>query len=674
MSLHEIDTLLFFAINHSIQNSLFDSVMPFVTNRAELLFAPFIVWMYFRDRKIPLKFIVVALISVALADASGHILKDIIGRLRPCHALDNVRLLTGCGRAYSLPSNHAAVSFAVAAGIWFLRRDVVSYLLVFLAGVVGFSRVYVGVHYPLDVLAGILVGAVTASGAVLLYRWARDIYEKKSYKQALYFSVMAFSLFRIYFILTGPFDLSPDEAHYWEWSRRLDWSYYSKGPVIAYLIRAGTAVFGDTVFGVRIFAVVLSGLSSLIIFRLGSELFDERTGLASALLLNVVPLYSAYGILLTIDSPFIFFWVLSLYLFHTIVHRELPAGGKGSAIAWTVLGIAVGFGMLTKYTMAFFYLSGFLFIIVNRETRRLLMTKGPYLSFLASMAVFSPVFIWNARNDWVTFRHTAGQAHVADGLRFTADRFFEFIGSQLGVITPLLFILILVAAWKLRTKSGGSFLFWFLIPTVAFFTLKSLQGKVQANWALTGYATGFIAFSAEYIRNFEMQKRSVKVLVACALFISLLVTAVAHYPSVLNLPEKQDPTARLVGWRELGREASRLYSDLSSSGPAFVVSNKYQVASELAFYMDGQPATYCLNFGRRMNQYDLWPGIEGFIGSSALFVMEGERSVPEEVKKAFSSCERSVVDLKTRQKKTVQFTMFKCYDFRGIKEKPAERF
>ena len=172
--------------------------------------------------------------------------------------------------------------------------------------------------------------------------------------------------------------------------------------------------------------------------------------------------------------------------------------------------------------MAFFYLCAFLFLLFSKEQRKLLLTKGPAIAFITSLIVFSPVILWNAGHDWVTFRHTAGQIHVAEGFTISLSSFLEFLGSQFGVITPLLFVLILISLWRLRKDREGNFLFWFSIPVLAFFLLKSIQAKVQANWALPGYITGIAAFSAFYVRGFFTAGRGKKILIAAAVSLSIL--------------------------------------------------------------------------------------------------------------------------------------------------------
>jgi len=675
VNLSEIDSALFFLVNKNLQNSFFDVVMPFVTNYTGMVFLGPVLWFAVREKKAILSLVFISLIAVSLADGSGHVLKDIIARQRPCNALTDINLLVGCGHSYSMPSNHASNAFAFAITFFFLRKNIIGYLFLAAAALIGFSRIYVGVHYPFDVVAGILLGAGSAYAAILICRWGSRIYEKKAYGEALGLSLLLISLFRVHFILTGPFDLSPDEAHYWEWSRHLDWSFYSKGPMIACLIYLGTSLFGDTVFGVRIFAVVLSAASSFLLYLMGKELYDEKTGLVSALLVQIVPLYSVYGVLFTIDSPFMFFWILSLYLFYRLIQRHLNEDRKILFdYYWLLLGISIGLGLLTKYTMAFFYISGFLFMLSSKDTRGLLRTSGPYIAVIISLAVFSPVIFWNAANGWVTLKHTAGQAHVAEGLKISANSFFEFTGSQLGVITPVLFILIAIALWRLRKDRRGSFLFWHSMPTITFFFFKSLQGKVQANWALPGYATGFIAFSAYYVKDILTSKKGRKMVIISGILLPFIITIFAHFPAILHLPQEKDPTKKLVGWRELGAEASMIYSEMSLSAPVFIFSDKYQVSSELAFYMDGHPATYCINLGRRMNQYDLWPGFSEFTGYNAVFVRADHYELPKEVGEVFERCEKQPVTLQTKQKKIMKFTIFKCYDFKGMKIKQTESF
>src|SRR5262247_928616 len=111
--------------------------------------------------------------------------------------------------------------------------------------------------------------------------------------------LMVVTAARLWYLQQGYLELSPDEAHYWEWSRRLDWSYYSKGPLVAYLIALSTMLGGSTEFFVRLPAVLLSAGTTVCVFGLSKALFDDaRLALATAVIVNIVPMFAAGALLM----------------------------------------------------------------------------------------------------------------------------------------------------------------------------------------------------------------------------------------------------------------------------------------------------------------------------------------------------------------------------------------
>ncbi len=677
-----------------MQNVVFDFLMPLITKKPYIFFGLAALPFIFKDRQKTILVLCLCAAGLAVGDASANILKHTFERLRPCQSLDSVRLLVGCGGSFSFPSNHSVNAFVIAAVFsHFFRKAAVP--MFGIAAVVALSRVYVGVHYPSDVLAGAVWAGLVAGVIVIVHKWSSERYREKPYTTVLMLFIFVLTLFRYYYLATGPIGLSPDEAHYWEWSRRLDLSYYSKGPVIAYLIAFSTWLIGDTVFGVRLFAPIFLALSSFIIYRLSMDLFnDAKKACAAALIFQITPLFAVFGVLMTIDSPFIFLWTLSIYLFWKAINNraeeqksisaevktsELQHCSSSALTYWLLLGITIGLGLLTKYTMAFFYLCAFLFIVSSGENRYWLKRKEPYLAFILSILVFIPVILWNADHGWVTFKHTAGQAHIKEGLRISAKGFLEFIGSQIGVITPLLFFVVIYGAVKSFVSRPSSivsrYLFWFWAPVLGFFILKSFQGKVQGNWAMPAYVTAFIASAAFFLKEDKI-KKSIKILLSVTVFIALLVTAAAHYPVDLNLPVKMDPTSRLRGWEKLGIKAGDIYNEMVSTGSreVFVFSDKYQVSSELAFYMPGKPATYNVDLGRRMNQYDIWGGLNSLLGHDAIFVRIGDKKLKDKLKNSFDSCIKEKFIVRENDRILRKYSIFKCYDFKGLELKEAESY
>src|SRR5208283_347720 len=389
-----------------------------------------------------------------------------------------------------------------------------------------------------------------------------------------------------------------------------------------------------------------------------------------------------FGVLFTIDSPFIFFWILSLYIFYKATSERT----KRQWMCWIFLGLSIGFGLLTKYTMAFFPMCGLLLLLLS-DKRPLLRTPMPYIASMLSMLVFAPVIIWNAQHDWLTIRHTAGQAHVADGITLSIKSFFEFFGSQFGIVTPLFFCLIIYALFKLFFSDRcfqSKFLFYFSNPVLGFFLLKALQGKVQANWAMFGYITGIVAAARVYINSRSNIRRLF--FSACIIF-ALLLTAVSHYPSIVGLPQNLDPSARLRGWKELGLEVSKLSEQTTGRGIYLLFSDSYQIASELAFYVRGNPETFSINLGRRMDQYDLWPDINDraaelrlqagplmFGPVNGIFVRSGNADMPPVVAGAFDHFTKDLFKVYDHDRILREYSIFICYNFKSLKIPKPETF
>jgi undecaprenyl-diphosphatase len=640
---------------------------------------------------------ILCVIGLAVADASGHLLKHLFERPRPCNVLQDVRLLVGCGGSFSFPSNHAFNAFTIAAifAHFFRKAALPAFFIAFL---VAFSRIYIGVHYPSDVIAGAFAGGMVAGGILLLHRWSSERFEKEPHTTILFVFLLAITFFRYYYLAAGPVGLSPDEAHYWDWSRRLDLSYYSKGPLIAYLIASTTRLMGDTVFAVRFYAPLFSVLSSVFIYLLSMELFQsKKKAFTAAIVFQITPLFAVYGVVHTTDSPLVFFWTLSLFLFWKAVNssqftvhssqdtdkKDVSGNYKLSTDNcqlwyWLLLGCAVGLGLLAKYSMAFFYVCAFCFLVASKERRSWLRRKEPYIALVLSLLIFSPVIFWNAEHNWVTVRHAAGQAHLSEGIQISFKDFFNFIGSQIGAITPFLFLVVMYGAVKNyiehhRSRST-SFLFWFWLPLLVIFLVKSVQAKVQANWAMTAYITVFIA-AADFYLSKDVIKKKAKLLFGLALVTAVCVTSAAHYPALANLPVKKDPSSRLRGWEALGVKAGEVYKDMTKTGEkVFIFSNKYQVTSELAFYMPGNPRTFDVNLGRRMNQYDIWGGIDGLLGYDALYVRMGDKGFPDMLKNAFDSYEKETFVVYEKERVLRKYSLFRCYGFKGLPSIPSKSY
>jgi 4-amino-4-deoxy-L-arabinose transferase-like glycosyltransferase len=478
---------------------------------------------------------------------------------------------------------------------------------------------------------------------------------------------------RLLFLLTGTLDLSPDEAHYWEWSRRLDWSYYSKGPLIAWLIALQTALFGPSMVGIRLGALLWSAVGAWAIYRLGVDAFDDpRPGALAAIGLELTPLVWAGSLLMTIDAPFLALWVLALLALHRALRRGRPG-------AWILAGLFVGLGALAKYTILFILPGLALYLARTPEARGWLRRRVFWAGWGVAALAFSPVLIWNLKQGWPSVLHVWSQGR---GSGWSALYPLEFLASQAGVLSPLVAGCLGWALWR-GTRDGlvggrepYRFLLAFAIPVVLVYVGVSLQGKVQANWAAAAYpslglaAAGLLVDRADH--GTAARRRAQRRFLVAAGGLALLIVAAGHAPDRLGVPARLDPTTRLHGWAELGSAVTGLRASMARPERTLLLSDQYQITSELAFYVSGHPPAYNLNLGRRLNQYDLWAGPSTHLGWDALYVEEGARPLDPRVTAAFERVDAPrVVDIRRAGRVVRSFTVYPSYGFRGIADEPG---
>jgi 4-amino-4-deoxy-L-arabinose transferase-like glycosyltransferase len=440
----------------------------------------------------------------------------------------------------------------------------------------------------------------------------------------------------IYLARYCPLDLAPDEAHYWDWSRHLDWSYYSKGPLIAWLIRASCEIFGplshaligSEMPAVRLPAVLCGGLLLAGLYVLTVQAFrSEKLALAVTVLSLTLPVLSAGAVLMTIDAPYTCCWAWSLVMGHRAVFT-------GSRWAWPVLGVIVAAGTLAKYTMILWLPSFGLFLLASSEHRRLLLSSGFWSMAAVSMLCCLPIAVWNAQHGWVSLLHMRVHAGLSEegGMRWLGP--LSFIGSQFAL---LLGYWILAWIGGIRHFAAGrseraqaSYLWWTSAPVFVFFLLASVKnGGGEPNWPIAAYLSGMVLAVAWIADQMQASSRIYRLVQMAALLafsvLGLSLTVLLHRtewlrPALLHLAgpasterpfplRRWDPTCRLRGWRTLAMEVDRICRSYSHAGVEPVLAVTYwNVAGELAFYCQGHPTVYSLGlaFGDRHSQYDLW--------------------------------------------------------------------
>ncbi len=486
-------------------------------------------------------------------------------------------------------------------------------------------------------------------------------------------------VWRIIFIQTSQLDLSPDEAYYWDWSRHLDWGYYSKPPMIAWIIGASTWLFGNTVLGIRLPAALLSTLSLIPLYLLSKRLFNEKVGLAAVLISISNPGACLPGFVMTIDAPLLFFWSLGLYtLWLALEEPQRP-------LWWIITGIVTGLGLLSKQTMAAFWALAAIYVLANRNRRALIKRPWPYLAIGIFLFSLLPVILWNEKHGWITLEHTA---HHFEGLEkdggFHLKTFLQFVGSQFGIISPVSFLLIFtVGTWSVlmfkKTENRTRFLACMSPLALLGVVLLSLKQKVNANWPAPFYLAGMCltaAWAHGFVKTPDLISRLKRLFwpgVVLGAFMAITLYTTPYLWNQTEIGKKwPDPTYRLRGWKELGLEVNKVLQDLPRPSQTFIMARKRQTVSELAFYLPGQPTVYRWAGleGAVHSQYELWPGPEDKIGWDCLMIIKANQAFPQDLARFFE--ETSFLSSIEIPISTTRKRAYKVYLFKGLKSWPSK--
>ncbi|MES2309721.1 MAG: glycosyltransferase family 39 protein [Verrucomicrobiota bacterium] len=481
--------------------------------------------------------------------------------------------------------------------------------------------------------------------------------ENTNYRRWTILILLALTLFRFWFCTYH--ELIEDEAQYRLWSKHLDWSYYSKGPLVSWTIFVGTSIMGDTVFGIRWISVLLSAATGWMIFCLGSRLWNERIGFYALIIVISFPLYAVGSVLMTIDPLSVFFWILAAHLF-------LSAVEKNKMSLWIGCGLAVGFGILGKFVNALELLSFLFFLLSDSDRRVRLKEKGFYLMLLVAVICMAPILYWNADHGWITLTHLQERGKLDRHFEIQISEILKFLKMQAITITPLYFLGMIVMGvsttpllWKsTRENQGLRYAVLLFLPTFLLYFILSFNDKGEANWTATGLIGGILLLAYAGV-SLVTQSRAKAIGVAIIFGLAFLETVLCHDPFGLGVPLKSDPAARLRGWSDLAHkvDAVRQPGDV-------VIGNKYQTASILAFYLQDRPTTYVPKTEKIQNQFSFWPSYKFDAETHGILVTDSIDEVPDALKTQFSSIEK-IADF-YRQDRGRDLKQYQIYRF----EKP----
>lgn len=310
---------------------------------------------------------------------------------------------------------------------------------------------------------------------------------------------------RILAISLTPLELYPDEAQYWLWSRELAGGYYSKPPMVAWLIAASTTVGGDGEAWVRLPSVLAHAGAPLALYAAGRRLYGGWTGFWAAALYSLMPGVQLSAGLMTTDAPMLLCLALATWAYAVLMRAESGRGALGAAAG---LGAALGLAMLSKYAALYFAAGLLAHAAVSREARSRWSPARLGAAVGAAVLVAAPNLLWNARHGFATVAHTADNAHWS-GRLFNLAELLQFVGAQFGVfgILPFAVLLAGVAVLAVRRDArrallpADTALLCLVLPPLAVVAAQAFISRANANWAVAAYAPGAVLAAAWLVRR-----------------------------------------------------------------------------------------------------------------------------------------------------------------------------
>lgn len=417
--------------------------------------------------------------------------------------------------------------------------------------------------------------------ATVIDTWLRGRSEDRLVRFAV---VLTLGLTGLRLVVSGQFDLFFDEAYYWLWSTQLATGYYDHPPMVAFIIRAGTSIFGHNEFGVRFFGVICSSVDVFLVFLIMEKLFDSRMIAARAAILMNITTISIFSIMTVPDQPMILFWLLALYGLSRV------ATG-GSSTWWLLVGMAGGLAAASKLTSVFLALAIPLWLAVVPSLRCWFRTLWIYAAALVALVVFLPVLFWNSRHEWASFALQYGRPRFPEP---RIDSFLQYLSLLPLMIGPVVFVLAsggLIAAFRSsrwRRDPAWALLVFSSLPLFLYLGYHSLGEWIGAHWVAPMAVVGAMLGSViEPSRATGVGSRIVSWCRRGAVPVGLFTTVVIYgliIERTLPIPRQFDFMERFRGWEAFAAdiEAARI-----EAGAAYIIAPDYAQYALLRFYDAG---------------------------------------------------------------------------------------
>ena len=446
--------------------------------------------------------------------------------------------------------------------------------------------------------------------------------DSSAFRQLLAVAALIVALTALRVIYASLIDLRTDEAYYWTWSKENVLSFLDHPPMTAWFIRFGTAIFGDTNFGVRFAGILAMLVTQVLLADIVRRVTHDVRAIVLAVLMPEAALY--YGLLMAKVAPDVALIPFAVTMVWALVRLKESDDPRW----WLAAGVFAGLALLSKFTAVMLIPAVLAFMLVPDWRRRSVLSPYPWLAALIAVVLFLPVLIWNAQHDWASFRFQFVRATATHELSFRTVG--DFIGLQFGLVGVILLPVVLsgvaLTAWRgyRRGDAVAILLSTAVIVPFGYFFWKSLSLRVGDTWPMFMWPAGFAATAI----NIAMLPREgwppwiIRSTIswanaAIASGIVMVVLVFLYYVvSPWNFIGKTDPVGGEAGYEQV---VDRAQAELQKIGATWIATTDYRTYAMLRWYFkDRVPVIQINERGRFLGFRD--PGMSSIRGHTGLYV------------------------------------------------------
>lgn len=471
-------------------------------------------------------------------------------------------------------------------------------------------------------------------------------------------------------ILAANVGLGDVEAYYWTWSRAPAWGYLDHGPLVAWILRSSTALFGDGTFGVRALFVLLSAATMALLASLAARLSPAgwRAAPPALLALLTLPMFLIAGAAANPDGPFL--WAAMLFFWALL--SVSPLTSKRLVLAGFAAGLATSaklFGLALLLPLVWALL---------RSTPRPRLSRR-FAALLAFLVGAAPVLLWNATHGWASLRYHLASRHQEHAVGPSLLNLGKLVGGQLGYVGPLTLVGLLLALhllWRRRADVRMQLLLLAVLALLlpAYLLILVVPGA-EPHWPAAGYLPLLIVL-AEHLRE-QWDRRWLRWTSYTALGLAALLFVVFHVHVLTGFFVRRMPASyvprydlanELHGWPRIGDTVARWMLRARKSRPLLVAGCHYTVCSQLRFAAHGRFEVLCPS--PRLDQFDFFPGGDGSQRRGIDLLYLRDERFPFSVERLYrcaSAQTLQTLPISRGGRIVRRFTLVLCRDFRGLR-------